>query len=275
MNRQRYFQWLDGDLEGSVETLKYIECVEGEYFYHFASGETCNVEFIAPMTRDTYTLKGKVMVEITNPNDKWKTEVISTHKYTYMDPTSGEQTVDVPPLEDIVSARGTGQNIDLENSQLGKKKFYPPRYKGPMLPLPSYDEYGKDEYYATNTAASVVTREQEIPAPTKKVETSMPVERPVQKEEDNNTAPALKSNAQKEVISNDPVYILAKTSKKHDTEIELTLNINLPSKAIFTLAESEFDNGGQKFVNYLVDEIDPNIILSALKVALLDSYTAE
>lgn len=273
MKRKRYFQWLDGDSEGTVEVLNTIECIEGEYFYNFESGERCNVEFISPMTRDVHSLKGKVMVEIANPNDKWRSEIISTHTYTYMDPTAGEQHVEVPPLEDIVGAKGNGQNLNLDESNLGKKKFYPPRYKGPSQPLPSYEEYADDNYYEPTTkASSVVTREREIPAPTRKAEeVQIPQPQPVQQ-----VQPIKQEQiSNNQVVNNDPVYILAKTSKKHDTEIELTLNINLPSKAIFALAQSEFENGGQRFVNYLVDEIDPQVILSALKVALLDSYTAE
>ena len=37
MKRQRYFQWLDGELAGTVETLIDITQEEDEFFYHFAS----------------------------------------------------------------------------------------------------------------------------------------------------------------------------------------------------------------------------------------------
>lgn len=269
MNRKRYFQWLEGELEGTVETLSFIECVEGEYFYNFISGEVCNVKFIAPMTRDIRALKGKVMVEIMNPSDKWRSEVITTHTYKYMDPTAGEQTVEYPPLEDITGASGNGNELTLDESNLGKKKFYPPNYKGTMYPLPSYEEYMKVDdpivqTSSTRRSPSIEVTEQEIPTPTQVQKPIQPVTmEPVLKKEENKS------------VNNDPVYILAKTCKKHDTEVNLTLNINLPSKAIYTLAENEFDNGGQKFVSFLVDEIDPKIILSALKVALLDSYSSE
>ena len=43
MKRQRYFQWLDGELAGTVETLIDITQEEDEFFYHFASGESCNL----------------------------------------------------------------------------------------------------------------------------------------------------------------------------------------------------------------------------------------
>lgn len=271
MKRQRYFQWLEGDLAGNVETLKDIECVEGEYFYNFVSGEVCNVKFISPMTRDIRSLKGKVMVEIINPNDKWRSEIITTHTYKYMDPTAGEQTVEYPPLEDITGAAGNGNELTLNESNLGKKKFYPPTYKGEMFPLPSFSEYAKEEIVTPRRSANVVIEEKEVPVPTQVQQPTQQVsmEPIIRKEE---PKPQMMNSVP---VNNDPVYILAKTCKKHDTEINLTLNINLPSKAIYTLAENEFDNGGQKFVSYLVDEIDPKIILSALKVALLDSYGSE
>ena len=70
----------------------------------------------------------------------------------------------------------------------------------------------------------------------------------------------------------DPVRILAKTCKKHPTEINLTLNINLPSKAIYDIAESEFENGGKNFVDCLVEDIDITEIVKNISVALKQAY---
>ena len=80
MKRQRYFQWLDGELAGTVETLVDITQEEDEFFYHFASGESCNLRYIAKMTNDVGEIKDKFMVEILSPNDPWVTETISTKR---------------------------------------------------------------------------------------------------------------------------------------------------------------------------------------------------
>ena len=146
MKRPRYFQWIDGDNEGTVETLASIECYDGEYFYKFKSGELCNLRFISKMTTSPADLKGKAMVEIMNPGDKWGSTVITMRKEKVMDPTAGEILVDVPPLEDITGASGgVGTDLSLDHSSLGKRKYTPPRYRGQMPELPSYEEWA-DEY---------------------------------------------------------------------------------------------------------------------------------
>ena len=250
MKRQRYFQWLDGELAGTVETLVDITQEEDEFFYHFASGESCNLRYIAKMTNDVSEIKDKFMVEILSPNDPWVTETISTKRVQVMDENAGEIFVDAPALEDITGASGAGANLNIEKSKLGTKKYRAPRYKGPFYDLPNIDDYIKDE---------------EIPAPKK------PEIQQVQREElviPTPTATPKISN----VSEADPVRILAKTCKKHPTEINLTLNINLPSKSIYNIAESEFEDGGKNFVDCLVEDIDITEIVKSLSVALRQAY---
>ena len=250
MKRQRYFQWLDGELAGTVETLIDITQEEDEFFYHFASGESCNLRYIAKMTNDVGEIKDKFMVEILSPNDPWVTETISTKRVQVMDENAGEIFVEAPALEDITGASGAGANLNIEKSKLGTKKYRAPRYKGPFYDLPSIDDYMKDE---------------EVPAPKK------PEIQQVQREElviPTPTATPKISN----VSEADPVRILAKTCKKHPTEINLTLNINLPSKSIYNIAESEFENGGKNFVDCLVEDIDITEIVKSLSVALRQAY---
>lgn len=250
MKRQRYFQWLDGELAGTVETLIDITQEEDEFFYHFASGESCNLRYIAKMTNDVGEIKDKFMVEILSPNDPWVTETISTKRVQVMDENAGEIFVEAPALEDITGASGAGANLNIEKSKLGTKKYRAPRYKGPFYDLPNIDDYMKDE---------------EIPAPKK------PEIQQVQREE-----PVISTPTATPKISNvseaDPVRILAKTCKKHPTEINLTLNINLPSKSIYNIAESEFEDGGKNFVDCLVEDIDITEIVKSLSVALRQAY---
>ena len=250
MKRQRYFQWLDGELAGTVETLVDITQEEDEFFYHFASGESCNLRYIAKMTNDVGEIKDKFMVEILSPNDPWVTETISTKRVQVMDENAGEIFVEAPALEDITGASGAGANLNIEKSKLGTKKYRAPRYKGPFYDLPNIDDYMIDE---------------EIPAPKK------PEIQQVQREElviPTPTATPKISN----VSEADPVRILAKTCKKHPTEINLTLNINLPSKSIYNIAESEFEDGGKNFVDCLVEDIDITEIVKSLSVALRQAY---
>ena len=250
MKRQRYFQWLDGELAGTVETLVDITQEEDEFFYHFASGESCNLRYIAKMTNDVSEIKDKFMVEILSPNDPWVTETISTKRVQVMDENAGEIFVDAPALEDITGASGAGANLNIEKSKLGTKKYRAPRYKGPFYDLPNIDDYMIDE---------------EIPAPKK------PEIKQAQREEP--VIPASTTTPKISAVSEaDPVRILAKTCKKHPTEINLTLNINLPSKSIYNIAESEFEDGGKNFVDCLVEDIDITEIVKSLSVALRQAY---
>ena len=250
MKRQRYFQWLDGELAGTVETLIDITQEEDEFFYHFASGESCNLRYIAKMTNDVGEIKDKFMVEILSPNDPWVTETISTKRVQVMDENAGEIFVEAPALEDITGASGAGANLNIEKSKLGTKKYRAPRYKGPFYDLPSIDDYMKDE---------------EVPAPKK------PEIQQVQREEPVSSTPTATPKISN-VSEADPVRILAKTCKKHPTEINLTLNINLPSKSIYNIAESEFEDGGKNFVDCLVEDIDITEIVKSLSVALRQAY---
>ena len=250
MKRQRYFQWLDGELAGTVETLVDITQEEDEFFYHFASGESCNLRYIAKMTNDVSEIKDKFMVEILSPNDPWVTETISTKRVQVMDENAGEIFIDAPALEDITGASGAGANLNIEKSKLGTKKYRAPRYKGPFYDLPNIDDYMIDE---------------EIPAPKK------PEIKQAQREEPEIPAPTTTPKISA-VSEADPVRILAKTCKKHPTEINLTLNINLPSKSIYNIAESEFEDGGKNFVDCLVEDIDITEIVKSLSVALRQAY---
>lgn len=258
MRRKRYFQWLDGDLSGTVEVLNNITEEEGEYFYNFDSGESCNLRFISKITSNVGELKGKAMVEIISPNDPWTTEIISTKRVQVMDENAGEIYIDAPALEDITGASGSGANLDIANSKLGQKKFRAPKYHGPYFDLPSFEDYMQDE---TPVEASVKTPQPEIKQ--QKVQ-------PVQEVKKIESTPKIAT-----VSETDPVRILAKTCKKHPTKIDLSISINLPSKAIYNIAESEFENGGKNFVDCLVEDIDITEIVKSLSIALKDAYSSD
>lgn len=263
MKRQRYFQWLDGELAGNVETLKAIEQEDGEYFYVFASGESCNLRYISKITNNITEVKDKFMVEIASPNDPWIAETISTKRAQVMDESAGEMYVEVPALEDITGASGSGTNINIEKSKVGTKKFRAPRYKGPFFELPSFDDYMEEETHV-KTSTNVPVPET---TPTEKEAKDIPQENVAE------TSVITSTPKISTVSETDPVRILAKTCKKHPTEINLTLNINLPSKAIYNIAESEFENGGKNFVDCLVENIDITEIVKSISDALRDAYS--
>lgn len=268
MKRPRYFQWLQGENLGIVTKLVNITEMDGEYFYNFEDGESCNQRFVSQMTLSPAALKDKFMVEIASPNDPWRVEQIVTG---FFKDAMSQENVDVPPLEDITGASGTGDSINISNSAVGSMKFIPPRYKGPMYELPSLDEY----FYEDTQCVPVKKAKLDGATATFKKTTS--------ESEVNMTAtsppsvtpacihPTVEAKYE-EPSSTDPVRILAKTCKKRDTDIDLTISIKLPSKAIYNIASAEFEDGGSKFINYLIEGIDINSIILELRNALVSAY---
>ena len=73
----------------------------------------------------------------------------------------------------------------------------------------------------------------------------------------------------------DPVYIMMEKAKKVDTEVEMTLNIALPSKSLFNVAVESFDEGGEKVVEYIIRNLDDKKLKDGLKEALYEAYGVE
>ena len=186
-----------------------------------------------------------------------------------------QENVDVPPLEDITSASGNGNLIDISKSAVGTMKYIAPRYKGPMYELPSLDDY----FYEDNSTASVKKHKLDgataifkkaVPEPAPEPEVAIPsTSPPVVTPE--YIRPTVETTYE-EPSTSDPVRILAKTSKKRDTDIDLTISIKLPSKSVYNIASEEFEDGGSKFINYLIEGIDINSIISELRNALTAAY---
>ena len=283
--RTRYFQWIAGENAGTVETLMNITEMEGEYFYNFASGESCNLRFISKMTSSSGALRNKFMVEIASPNDPWIATEIKMGKFKN---AGDDEIVDVPPLEDITGASGTGNEINVEKSKLGTMKYKAPRYRGPFPELPSLDDYLVEETPSPapvkkpGFVASMIKKKKQEPQEPVVIETvnprtveSVEVNAPVTPAPQSYVAPSPNNVARYEDPSdkNDPVKILAKTCKKRETDIDVTLTISLPSKSVYQIAESEFENGGEKFINYLIRDIDVNEIIANIRESLKELYS--
>ena len=254
---KRYFQWLVGDDRGKVVEFIDITQEDGEYFYNFEDGESCNMAYICPATNDKNMLKGKAMVEVPGPYNAWKFEEIKTGSFT----TAKDEHIVVPPLEDILNQSNDG-NVE---SAVGTMRLIAPKInpiKG--MPLPSVQEYlrgaSKPEEQPAASGVNVklmnVQEKEEIPTQ----ETAQYHVETVKREP--------------KVSSADPVAILVSTCKKHDTEITMSVNISLPSLTTYVFANSEFENGGEKFLDILVDSIDTSKVLDSLKTAIKTAYEA-
>jgi hypothetical protein len=70
----------------------------------------------------------------------------------------------------------------------------------------------------------------------------------------------------------DPVWIMCEKSKKFDTEVPMTLIVSLPSRGLYNVAKENFDGGGEKVVEYIINNLDNKSIKESLKKALLEAY---
>jgi len=80
---------------------------------------------------------------------------------------------------------------------------------------------------------------------------------------------------EKKKNANDPVWIMAEKSKKFPTQIEMSLTVSLPAKSLFNVVEESFDNGGEKLVDYIINNLDNAKIKDELRQALIKAYGGE
>ena len=265
--QRRYFQWIDGENKGEVETLETIEDFEGEIIYNFVGGESCNQRYISKMTESVTDLKRKFMVEIESPSNPWLFETIKPKKY--VDESMKGEDIDIPSLHDILQARGESSNVT--DSDIGKDKLVPPRNKQRLIDLPNISEFAPEKKPQVQTEVKQTQTIDHSPNVVEQTQT-VPVEQiqepPVQQVI---YQPVAQPQVQQPIMM-DPVRILVNTCKKHDTPVEMTVNMKLPSRYIANIATSEFEDGFEKFIDCIVSDIDLNMIIDELREALRNAY---
>lgn len=252
MKKTRYFQWIAGDDIGNVVILNNITEYDGGIYYNFNDGESCNIEFISKMTNTVADLKGKLMVEIDSISNPWTIDVVQPKKYT-----EGEESYEIPTLHDVLLAQGHESQID--KSDVGRQKLSPPKNNNyEIIDLPKIEDYK-------------VVLKTPVQQTRGEIETQIEIKQEI-KQESKQIEPN-KASKQSENKLVDPVRIIVETCKKHSTDIEFTLNMNLPSRSMYMIAESEFDDGGNKFIDCVVEDMDVSEIINQLKVTLKTEYS--
>ena len=290
--KKRYFQWIAGDNMGAVETLIGINEVDGEYFYMFESGEVMNVRYISPITSDRSLLKEKFMVEVNNRTNLWSFSEIKSRGYR--DETTG-QNFEIPPIEDTMKVSGNGGTID--ESAVGKMNLIPPAKQQKPMELPDYEEWACDdngvlfsEIEAKRQSDAIIesahkeaeikpvlasvsdelTKVEELPTAMEKAQQNGNLELPTPM--GSGVIVNVRSNPLDLIRESTPVEILIDKCKKHSTDIELSVKVDLPSKQVFGIASEEFGATAEEFVSYITSKIDSNIIIESLKNALVAAY---
>lgn len=269
MKRNRFFEWILGENSGTVEKLVNITEMDGEYYYNFESGESCNMSFISPMTKDSKSLYGKVMVEVQDPNTLWTFETIKGKKYR--DEVTGE-TFNIPPVDDIVRSTGTKENPEI-NSVEGSIKLIPPKNQVRSFDLPNIEDYLIDENVDENETSEV--REDVKPnvsfdevVKEQKPETS--VQAAAVSCDD---ASAEKESVIERTVEKGPVEIIIDKSKKVKVVVSMDISMEIPSKSVYEMISENFEHGSDEFIRYVVSNIETDTIKESLAEAIRNAYS--
>lgn len=80
---------------------------------------------------------------------------------------------------------------------------------------------------------------------------------------------SIKQNSENEM---DPVRIMMKKSKKVDQIIDISLTVSLPTRKFFDVIKESFEDGNEKMLEYIIEDIDVQTIKTAIKASLNEMY---
>lgn len=69
-----------------------------------------------------------------------------------------------------------------------------------------------------------------------------------------------------------PIYKLLKKQKKNSVEVAIKLKLNLPSKDLFSVLSSSFEDAEKEIINFVLDGVDIEDIKLALAESIKKSY---
>lgn len=119
----KFYQHVEpGDNQGKITKLKYIDDISDDelILYCFEDGTKCSSEYIGTVEETEETIKNKVMVELTGPDNAWtfmKKEVIAETSKMVRNEMTGEYFEIVGPDVEMDGAPG-GQNRSIK--KMGK-----------------------------------------------------------------------------------------------------------------------------------------------------------
>ena len=242
---RRYFQFIVGPRRGEVLFFDSIESEDGLIYIKFKDNSRMGEEFIAQINQREVT--GKLMAEIDSPMNCWqfREKPDEDNKPRLEKDAQTGEVFEIPSVDDYTHADGTGETI-MVNPKKKKKAIdlIPPK------PTPS-----SHSVFGAIRAATVTS------APT--------IDNTVINIKTQQTQP---NAVQQAANMNDPVVITLEKSKKVESQIELILTVMVPSKELFNLIKENFENGEEKTLNYIIENIDVNKIKESLLLSFKNFY---
>jgi len=74
------------------------------------------------------------------------------------------------------------------------------------------------------------------------------------------------------INSSDPVWVMMEKAKKFHTPIQMELTISLPAKSLYNVAKESFEEGGEKVIDFIINNIDDLKLKESLRTALYSAY---
>jgi len=230
----RYFQWVVGDRKGEVMVFDKIESEDGNLYIRFKDNSRINEIFVAQLNAKDLT--GKMMAEVDSPTNIW----------TFKEEIVGEETgrVEIDAETGVKYEVPSVTEIMTDGKELPKKKKLV-KLIPPHPTPPQHSSFGQ---------ISNVPKYEDPPLP------SSPSNKPEHLIPESN------------IDKSDPVYILISKSKKNDIEVTMVMDVSLPSKSLYDISKESFEDGDEKFMDYIIDDLSIDAIKKALKIAIKEMY---
>lgn len=231
-----YFQWVNGPKIGNI--VKYVgtEIDDGEMYVKFEDGSRCNRNYISLLNDSN--IENKQVAHISSPENAWN---------VYYE--------DIPEIKERYEIDGEGIQQCVQPYIPGRKikRATPPKFYH-VKEIKQFDveeDYGEDK----------------------------PILAPIKQESPKDKPQIIKESVietnkhnKHEKSTDNPVHLLCEKCKKVSCELETNMEIFIPTKALYDIAEDSFDNGGEHFINYIMDNLDMDIIKEQIKKSIEELY---
>lgn len=85
--------------------------------------------------------------------------------------------------------------------------------------------------------------------------------------------PVVESKPKEPSYKQDPVYLMLNSSKKFETNVDVSLVISLPKKNLYEVINESFEEGGDKMIDFIINDLDITLLKKQLKAALKEAYS--
>lgn len=265
-NKNFYYQYLPNTNRcGEVCILTNMFVEDGEIYYEFDNGEICYEGLIADFTTNKDDLKFKAMVQLSSKYDVWTFENIF------------DKSVDKSKFGDVQHKDGAEFEIPTMGDRFDHKtniNIIPPKFVGmPTVYKPEIKAFlSKNDQILLGLIDNESVNQNEGEHLTYETENNFKQEYNNVNNSSSDIVDSFESNINNK-IDNDPVTILVNKAAKFKTDVNMTMTIDLPAKSIFNIITDNFEDGAEKFINVVLNDIDVDTIKNALKHALLTEYS--